>query len=44
MITACCSPSPRGNRVFRDSLGGVIIDSTGIGEDMRTSLCAYEEA
>ncbi len=34
----------RVNRVFRDKPGGLIVDYIGIGEDLRASLHAYDEA
>lgn len=34
----------RVNRVFRDKPGGLIVDCIGIGEDLRASLSAYDEA
>jgi type I restriction enzyme, R subunit len=34
----------RVNRVFRDKPGGLIVDYIGIGEDLRASLRAYDEA
>jgi len=34
----------RVNRVFRDKPGGLVVDYIGIGEDLRASLRAYDEA
>jgi len=34
----------RVNRVFRDKPGGLIVDYIGIGEDLRASLRAYDDA
>ncbi len=34
----------RVNRVFRDKPGGLVVDYIGIGEDLRTSLQAYDDA
>lgn len=34
----------RVNRVFRDKPGGLIVDYIGIGEDLRASLTAYDQA
>jgi type I restriction enzyme R subunit len=34
----------RVNRVFRDKPGGLVVDYIGIGEDLRASLQAYDEA
>lgn len=34
----------RVNRVFRNKPGGLIVDYIGIGEDLRASLSAYDEA
>jgi type I restriction enzyme R subunit len=33
----------RVNRVFRDKPGGLVVDYIGIGEDLRTSLQAYDD-
>ena len=34
----------RVNRVFRDKPGGLVVDYIGIGEDLRASLRAYDDA
>lgn len=34
----------RVNRVFRDKPGGLVVDYIGIGEDLRSSLRAYDDA
>ncbi len=34
----------RVNRVFREKPGGLVVDYIGIGEDLRASLRAYDEA
>ena len=34
----------RVNRVFREKQGGLVVDYIGIGEDLRASLRAYDEA
>lgn len=34
----------RVNRVFKDKPGGLVVDYIGIGEDLRASLRAYDEA
>ncbi|HEX7290309.1 MAG TPA: type I restriction endonuclease subunit R [Conexibacter sp.] len=34
----------RVNRVFRDKPGGLVVDYIGIGEDLRNSLQAYDDA
>lgn len=34
----------RVNRVFRDKPGGLVVDYIGIGEDLRSSLSAYDQS